>query len=339
MLSEHEAGNEIVEYLSRASFTTKEALSFCYTLNEMKKNCTEILNRIITEYGICYAFNMQGYHSIFNDGVQSEDFNLFKRQTIRNAMNENSKYFSDDKRGREDVEWTLHNGYTSDNDDAFPMRVISENSVKFILKIPKSETNNFCPLLHNSYKVIFHMPNEIPTKFHDYVYSTIGSQFFISMTAKHYMTDESLRKYSPEMRGCYIDGERKLKFFRSYTKAHCDTECLTNYTLHECGCVKFSMPRLSATPVCGLSIHSAIKRHREPGQMRMSRHTFRATAIRLVSTSNTGRSLSITLTLRAHRIRIFTIETWTISKLLFLISKKLFKKIKFTAFRRFSPQS
>jgi amiloride-sensitive sodium channel len=61
-----------------------------------------------------------------------------------------------------------------------------------------------------------------------------------------------LRKFSPQIRECYFESERKLKFFKSYTKAHCDYECMTNYTLKVCGCVKFSMPRTFTTPVCDL---------------------------------------------------------------------------------------
>ncbi|KAL7045139.1 hypothetical protein ACKWTF_002156 [Chironomus riparius] len=66
------------------------------------------------------------------------------------------------------------------------------------------------------------------------------------------MTDSSLKKYHPEIRRCYYENERKLKFFKSYTKAHCDLECLANHTLKACGCTKFSMPRSSETSVCNL---------------------------------------------------------------------------------------
>lgn len=35
----------------------------------------------------------------------------------------------------------------------------------------------------------------------------------------------------------------KLRFYKNYTQANCEMECLSNYTKNECGCVKFSMPR------------------------------------------------------------------------------------------------
>lgn len=36
-----------------------------------------------------------------------------------------------------------------------------------------------------------------------------------------------------------------------YTKHNCETECLANYTLEMCDCVKFHMPHEHGTAVCG----------------------------------------------------------------------------------------
>lgn len=47
-------------------------------------------------------------------------------------------------------------------------------------------------------------------------------------------------------------GERKLKFFASYTQTLCEFECLGNFTLKTCGCVKFAQPRTSDTKVCNM---------------------------------------------------------------------------------------
>jgi hypothetical protein len=44
-------------------------------------------------------------------------------------------------------------------------------------------------------------------------------------------------------RQCYFAGERHLKFFKLYTKANCELECMTNLTLRYCNCSAFYMPR------------------------------------------------------------------------------------------------
>lgn len=58
--------------------------------------------------------------------------------------------------------------------------------------------------------------------------------------------------FPPESRNCYYEDERKLKFFKMYAQSHCEFECLANYTLKKCGCVRFSMPRTNDTRVCGM---------------------------------------------------------------------------------------
>ncbi|KAJ6649409.1 Pickpocket protein 28 [Pseudolycoriella hygida] len=40
---------------------------------------------------------------------------------------------------------------------------------------------------------------------------------------------------------------------RTYSQRNCELECLTNFTLDMCGCVKFSMPHDDTTPICGVA--------------------------------------------------------------------------------------
>jgi acid-sensing ion channel, other len=70
---------------------------------------------------------------------------------------------------------------------------------------------------------------------------------------KSYRTDDSLRSFSPEKRKCFFEGEKVLRFFKTYSKALCEWECMSNKTLEKCGCAKFSMPRDANTPVCNAS--------------------------------------------------------------------------------------
>jgi hypothetical protein len=43
-------------------------------------------------------------------------------------------------------------------------------------------------------------------------------------------------------RQCYFSRERELKFFKIYTKANCELECLANLTLRYCNCSLFYTP-------------------------------------------------------------------------------------------------
>jgi len=53
-------------------------------------------------------------------------------------------------------------------------------------------------------------------------------------------------------RNCYLDNERKLKFFKIYTQRNCEIECLSEKLLKSCGCVPFDVIRDNKTKVCEL---------------------------------------------------------------------------------------
>lgn len=121
------------------------------------------------------------------------------------------------------------------------------------MSINESDLQDLCPLLKSSFKIIFHLPNEIPTFFHDADFIQFDTEAIVMLTATAYSSQKNLRKFSVKKRRCFFEGERKLQFFATYTKSHCNFECLTNFTLRQCGCVKFSFPRIEGTPMCDVN--------------------------------------------------------------------------------------
>jgi amiloride-sensitive sodium channel len=104
--------------------------------------------------------------------------------------------------------------------------------------------------------MIFHLSNEIPTKYrqnHDIQYLNHNEGFYIELGIKSYRMNMDLKPFPVELRRCYFEDERKLKFFKLYSPNHCKLECLANITLEEFGCVKFFMPRDSKTRICKFS--------------------------------------------------------------------------------------
>lgn len=59
-----------------------------------------------------------------------------------------------------------------------------------------------------------------------------------------------LAKYSVETRQCYFNSDRSLRFFKYYSQSNCEFECLTNFTLLACDCVRVTMPRDNTTRIC-----------------------------------------------------------------------------------------
>ncbi|KAG5676491.1 hypothetical protein PVAND_006322 [Polypedilum vanderplanki] len=238
--------------LRESSLDVSELFAACrFKKNYMK--CEKILNRVLTNNGYCYTLNMQGYHTIFNNEI-SKHFESYRRKTISKSFDKEQKLYNETFNDEKDKEiWTLDKGYTTNDDDVFPIRAIKINQLSVYMKLTEKDATNLCLSQGKGYKIIFHLPNEIPTPFHDEYFIPFNFERMMTLTAKSIRPDPELKKYSPSARRCYFEGERKLKFFNSYTKAHCDYECMTNYTLKVCGCVKFSMPRDDKTQVCDLN--------------------------------------------------------------------------------------
>jgi amiloride-sensitive sodium channel len=65
-------------------------------------------------------------------------------------------------------------------------------------------------------------------------------------------TSEDLKKLSWQDRMCFMDGERKLKYFKFYTQKNCEIECLSSKLLEKCKCIPYDFIRQNNTKVCEL---------------------------------------------------------------------------------------
>ncbi|KAL1402838.1 hypothetical protein pipiens_005902 [Culex pipiens pipiens] len=105
----------------------------------------------------------------------------------------------------------------------------------------------------NRSSVQWTLENEYPQVSKQYFRVPLQQEVIISVKPQMITTSDGLRDYAPHRRQCYFNHERRLKYFQVYTQQNCELECITNYTLRSCGCVKFSMPRDDRTEVCGAS--------------------------------------------------------------------------------------
>lgn len=79
----------------------------------------------------------------------------------------------------------------------------------------------------------------------------MGKEVLIAVKPNMITMSSGIAEYHPQRRQCFLSHERSLRFFKVYTESNCQLECLANFTLTKCGCVKFSMPRTMEMPVCG----------------------------------------------------------------------------------------
>lgn len=145
------------------------------------------------------------------------------------------------------VTWTIQKGYQNESEEnKFPFDASEKQIFEFKLNLDKLTKVCNSSLFHT----ILHMPNEMPTDLHKTFTANHGFSMKILFSIKSHKMDDAMKSYSPQIRNCIFDDEIKLKFFKSYTKTHCEFELLIKLTLETCGCVFYWMPREKDIQVC-----------------------------------------------------------------------------------------
>lgn len=85
-----------------------------------------------------------------------------------------------------------------------------------------------------------------------------GKRLEVLVTPSVTRSDESLKTLEPAERSCYLDGERKLRFFKVYTLRNCKYECFANFTVEACNCSEFESVRDPDSKICGISYEDQI---------------------------------------------------------------------------------
>lgn len=132
----------------------------------------------------------------------------------------------------------------------FPWHASASDSVELEIFVAPD------PILFFSEAFSVHTPSELPTKLlpEDVLEFAGGKNLEVLITPSIITSDDSLKALDASDRSCYIEGERKLRFFKVYTSRNCEIECFSNYSLTVCDCVPFEFVRGPDTRVCGLAV-------------------------------------------------------------------------------------
>ncbi|XP_039442675.1 pickpocket protein 28-like [Culex pipiens pallens] len=208
-------------------------------------NCTEKFRPTLTAKGICYTFNsLSG-----EDMMRTEQLNTEYRYVTetRNILN-----------------WSLDRGYSPGSTrGVYPQRVLGAGiggGLNVVIKANVSDMDNLCSNTFQGFRVMLHMPVEYPELNLRSFRMPLEQEVVVSVIPEVVKTSPEVRSYTPERRQCYYSKERYLRFFRMYSLENCQMECLTNYTIQRCGCVKYSMPRPPDVRICGLTKVNCYKR-------------------------------------------------------------------------------
>ncbi|KAL3267548.1 hypothetical protein HHI36_011668 [Cryptolaemus montrouzieri] len=226
--------NDYAEFLEKCKSVDLQN-GFCQYLGR-NINCTEIFTPIITDDGLCYTFNMLDERNIYTETNQRKYFNHMSRNS----------------------DWSIEYGYRKQNNKStYPRRGFRagiHNSLVITLFTKKSDVYASCQdfSLHGL-KVTLHTPSTIPRPNQISFPTGFDELVAVSVIPALSITSAEIKEYSPHKRSCYFEKERKLKYFQRYTQSNCNMECWTNFTIQECGCVHFYMPRDADTRICSPS--------------------------------------------------------------------------------------
>ncbi|XP_058837402.1 pickpocket protein 28-like [Topomyia yanbarensis] len=232
-----EFDRDCVDWLRNGSVSASEMLMFCNWRNN-PGYCDDFFTETLTEEGFCYTFNSLGADDLLRQDALQKDYSYV-------TANKSSP------------QWTLEMGYREDADiDTYPLRVLgagARGGLNILLMLYDYDLDYLCRGPVQGFKILLHTSSEYPQVSKQYFRVPLHQEVIISVKPQMITTSDGLRHYAPHRRQCYFNHERRLKYFQVYTQQNCKLECITNYTLNLCGCVKFSMPRDAQTKVCGAS--------------------------------------------------------------------------------------
>ncbi|XP_055838659.1 pickpocket protein 28 [Episyrphus balteatus] len=204
-------------------------------------NCEDVFFKTYTEEGVCYTFNGLNASEIYRENTY---------QHIHYLSTQSSK----SQKRKHPTKWSLQEGYDSDAGiETFPARVLGAGSRASLVVSLQSYENDFdyiCRGALEGFKVTLHSPDDVPQVSRNFIRVPYDKEVVVLVKPNMIETMNAISDYEPSRRQCFFNNERYLKFFKIYTQSNCELECLSNYTLSKCGCVKFSMPRSPHTPVC-----------------------------------------------------------------------------------------
>ncbi|XP_017063341.1 pickpocket protein 28 [Drosophila eugracilis] len=228
-------GMEIIDDLTEVSPHFDDTYLNCKWRNTPVK-CSEIFHKFVTEDGVCYSFNSLSPAEIFRAEGIIPDF-IFREEN------------------RLSMDWNVEDGYSASADTSpYPNRVLGPGAragLYLFMGGAEIDFDDMCRGPVQGFKILLHTPGDVAQVSKQYFRIPFDQEVLISIRPKIITTSDGLKHYEPNRRQCYFQKERELRYFNIYSQSNCELECLANFTLTKCGCVKFSMPRNVNMPVCG----------------------------------------------------------------------------------------
>ncbi|KAH8296948.1 hypothetical protein KR044_001339 [Drosophila immigrans] len=212
--------------------------------------CNKIFDFVATDEGICYQFNGLRPKDIYRD----ERFISYVDPDVVSF----DSFFDSSLPPLNEItgNWSLDGGYIDQGQNSYPQRTVVSSVRSGFFAFLQGLEHNYdydCRSFKQGYKVFLNSPESVPLTSNNYILVPHGSEVMVSVLPNYVVSTSNLHEISAEKRQCYFNDERALRYFRAYSQSNCQTECLANFTMVKCGCVKFWMPKPLDVPVCGVA--------------------------------------------------------------------------------------
>lgn len=181
-------GSTIINTLQELSVRMDETLFQCKWRNDFV-NCTDILQPILTEEGICLTFNT----------LQADE--LFRAENMHREYD----YMQSSSRGSSSSsatgQWNLDTGYSKEAAHApYPLRVLSAGAragLSVLLPLYKYDLDYICRGPVQGFKVHLHTPGEMPRVSKQYFRVPLNQEVIAAVKPNMMTTSAGLRAYNP----------------------------------------------------------------------------------------------------------------------------------------------
>jgi acid-sensing ion channel, other len=188
------------------------------------KNSRDALQTTITfNQGPCKTFNLANSSDMFTENIS---------KTFRHDDSEPRKR-------------SPHGNYPHHLDYAG-----SKYGFRLEINISKQTYMQFCTPKEGFVKVALHSPYDLPDVSFHFAMVPFETHSRIFIKPQVIGTDDHLSSFPTNVRQCIFNYERKLSFFKVYSRSNCEIECQTEHYIKNCGCVKFFMVHNESTRIC-----------------------------------------------------------------------------------------
>ncbi|KAJ3647274.1 hypothetical protein Zmor_024797 [Zophobas morio] len=236
-------GPDFFETLDEIKIDPGEMFIDC-SYNDEDIECEDFFTPIIIDEGICYSFNILGREEVFKDHV-------YNYAQYYHVPNKSADYFN------------IETGYKENaNMNTYPRRAMmsgADNALLIFFNIDTDYIDPICNGIFKGFRVLIHNPWDVPRLTKHFFRVPFSKVVVAAMEPEIIVTSDTVRKFKPEKRKCFMHDERPLQYFKFYSQPNCLLECQTNYTLKKCGCVQYFMPRNNKTAICGNGLSKCVE--------------------------------------------------------------------------------